>query len=240
VTFFSLASAPLRVLAADATPVFREGLRTVVHRTVGLEWAGGTDHPDVIRDGVRTALPHVVVLDSAVDPQGALTRDLVRINPELTVAILFRDHDNNAASVRVAQTAGARCLLSRDADASVMVRAFLQAHQTRRYVDPRLATVLSRAPWSTSAGGTAGLLTGRQHQVLALVAQGMSEPNIAQHLKLGVATINSHMKEARRRLGARDRAHAVALAYHVGLLPLGPVSLARRGASPDHSAAHTN
>ncbi|SDK00560.1 DNA-binding response regulator, NarL/FixJ family, contains REC and HTH domains [Lentzea albidocapillata subsp. violacea] len=235
----SLASAPLRVLAADATPVFREGLRAVIDRTVGLEWAGGTDHADAIRRGVRTIGPRVVVLDSAVDPTCTLIRDLVEINPELMVAVLFRDHDRSPASVRVAQSSGARCLLSRDTEASVMVRALLQAHQTGRYVDPRLTMVLSR-PWQSASACDAGvLLTARQRQILALVAQGMSEPDIARHLDLGAATVSSHMKETRRRLGARDRAHAVALAYHVGVLPLRPALVAQRGISPVRPA-HTD
>jgi DNA-binding NarL/FixJ family response regulator len=240
VTSFVPVTTPLRVLAADATPVFREGLRTVIHRTVGLEWAGGTDHPDVIRDSVRTTRPHVVVLDSAVDRQGTLTGELVDADPKLTVAMLFRDHDQTPASVRVAQAAGARCLLSRDTDSLVMVKAFLQAHQTRRYVDPRIVTVLSRTPRAGSASNTGALLTARQRQVLALVAQGMAEPDIAQNLGVAVATISSHVTEARRRLGARDRAHAVALAYHVGILPLLPAHPVEAGSSTGQWAPHNN
>lgn len=206
-----------RVLAADTTPVFREGLRTVVQRTVGLEWVGGTDHPDVVRDGVRTTRPHVVVIDSAIDPRGALTQDLVAADPKLTVALVFREHDHTPASVLVAQAAGARCLLSRDTDAGVMARAILHTHPARRYVDPRLVLALSV---SGSGASRNEVLTSRRRQILALVAEGWTERDIARNLDITVNTVRTHMTEIRRRLGARDRAHAVAMGYRTGLLPL--------------------
>ncbi|WP_143027677.1 response regulator transcription factor [Lentzea albidocapillata] len=209
-------------MAADATPVFREGLRTVVQRTIGLEWAGGTDHPDVIRDGVRTTRPHVVVLDSAIDPRSTLTQELVATNPRLIVAVLFRERDRTPASVRVAQAAGARCLLSRDTDASLMTEAILQTHPAHRYIDPRLVLAFNATPRRRSAGSEHEVLTPRQRQVLALVAEGLSDPDIAQSLDVSVATVRTHARELRHRLGARDRAHAVALAYRTGFLPPRP------------------
>ena len=215
----SPAAEPLRVLAADATPVFREGLRTVVQRTIGLEWAGGTDHPDVIRDGMRTIRPHVVVLDSAIDPHGALTEELVAGDPRLTVAVLFRERDQTPVPVRVAQAAGARCLLSRNTDAVLMTRAILEAHPARRYVDPTLVLALTASPPHKRGDAEHALLTRRQRQVLALVAEGNGESDIAQILDVAVNTVRSHMSQIRDRLGARDRAHAVALACHAGLLP---------------------
>ncbi|WP_394620049.1 DNA-binding response regulator [Lentzea sp. JNUCC 0626] len=214
------ASESLRVLAADATPVFREGLRTVVQRTIGLEWAGGTDHPDVIRDGVRTIRPHVVMLDSAIDPHGVLTGELVTEDPRLTVAILFRERDHTPGPVRIARAAGARCLLSRNTDAVLITRAILQAHPASQYVDPQLVLALTAAPQRKRGGTEHELLTPRQRQVLALVAEGNSESDIAQRLDVAVNTVRSHMSKIRGRLGARDRAHAVALACHAGLLPL--------------------
>ncbi|MFS8104249.1 response regulator transcription factor [Lentzea alba] len=210
-------AAAFRVLAADATPVFREGLRTVVQRTIGLEWVGGTDHPDVVRDGVRTTRPHIVVLDSAIDPRANLAEDLITANPRLTVAVVFRERDHTPACVRAAQAAGARCLLSRDTDASTMARAILHAHPAHRYVDSRLAL----SPGMRGLGDSRHeVLTSRQRQVLALVAEGTTERDIAQNLDITVNTVRTHMTVIRRRLGARDRAHAVATAYRTGSLPL--------------------
>ncbi|MFD5827319.1 DNA-binding response regulator [Lentzea sp. NPDC060358] len=206
-----------RVLAADATPVFREGLRTVVQRTIGLEWAGGTDHPDVIRDTVRTCRPHVVLLDSAIDPRSALAEELVTAHPRLRVAILFRERDHTPASVRVARAAGAHCLLSRETDAARMFRAILQAPLSGCYVDPELVLALA-VPGRRPSGSD--VLTSRQRQTLALVAEGRNDEGIARSLDVAVTTVRTHVREIRRRLGAHDRAHAVALAYHVGILPL--------------------
>ncbi|MFD4635974.1 DNA-binding response regulator [Lentzea sp. NPDC058436] len=217
----------VRVLAADATPVFREGLRTVVQRTIGLEWAGGTDHPDVIRDTVRSSQPHVVLLDSAIDPQSLLAEELVTTNPKLRVAVLFRERDHTPACVRVARAAGAHCLLSRETDATVMFRAILQTPLSGHYVDPRLVldprlvqALNSPRPHRVPRGRE--VLTSRQRQVLALVAEGKNDEHIANSLNVAVPTVRTHVRETRLRLGAHDRAHAVALAYHVGILPARP------------------
>jgi DNA-binding NarL/FixJ family response regulator len=205
----------LRVLAVDATPLVREGLRTVIQQTVRLGWVGGTDQPDVIRHELASMRPHVVLVDSAVDPHGALIRDLVAADPTLTVVSLFRDYDRNPASLRVAQLAGAHGLLSRDSEPACLVRALLDTHRTRRFVDPHLVHVFG----SRKSDRARQLLTARQRQVLAMVARGMSEADIAEQLCISQATVNSHVKKLRRRLGARDRAHAVALAYRLGILP---------------------
>lgn len=219
------AAAFVRVLAADATPVFREGLRTVVQRTIGLEWAGGTDHPDVVRDTVRTSQPHVVLLDSAVDPQSLLAEELVLTNPKLRVAVLFRERDHTPACARTARAAGAHCLLSRETDPSAMFRAILQTPLSGLYVDPRLGL----DPWVLPALSRSRhhltprrreVLTSRQRQILALVAEGRNDEHIAHTLNVAVPTVRTHVRATRLRLGAHDRAHAVALAYHVGILPL--------------------
>ncbi|WP_394618833.1 DNA-binding response regulator [Lentzea sp. JNUCC 0626] len=215
----------VRVLAADATPVFREGLRTAVQRTIGLEWAGGTDHPDVIRDTVRTSRPHVVMLDSAVDPRSLIAEELLSTNPQLRVAILFRERDHTPAGVRLARAAGAHCLLSRETDAAVMFRAILQTPLSGHYVDPRLVLDPRLVPALTHHGHHPAprgrqLLTSRQCQILALVAEGRNDEYIARSLNVAIPTVRTHVRATRLRLGAHDRAHAVALAYRVGILPL--------------------
>ena len=65
-------------------------------------------------------------------------------------------------------------------------------------------------------------LSNRQKEVLALVAQGATDSEIAQQLCLSVDTVAWHVKEIRARLDARSRAHAVALAMHHDLLPSRP------------------
>jgi DNA-binding NarL/FixJ family response regulator len=64
------------------------------------------------------------------------------------------------------------------------------------------------------------MLTGRQQQVLELRADGMSGKQIARRLGCRESTVASHSKHARERLGGRDMAHAVAIAFRKGLLPL--------------------
>lgn len=65
-----------------------------------------------------------------------------------------------------------------------------------------------------------GELTDRQFQILALVADGFDNSEIALLLAIEVETVKSHLKKAYLRLGARNRAHAVSLAYRTGLLSI--------------------
>jgi DNA-binding CsgD family transcriptional regulator len=75
--------------------------------------------------------------------------------------------------------------------------------------------------WCGVAEGEVGL-SPRQREVLGLVAEGATDHEIARRLRLSVDTVAWHMREIRARLGARSRAHAVALAIGHGLLPSPP------------------
>lgn len=61
-------------------------------------------------------------------------------------------------------------------------------------------------------------LTPRQREMLVLVAEGMTIPEIAAHLFLSEHTVKTHLREAQNRLAARTRAHAIAIAFRLGLL----------------------
>lgn len=74
------------------------------------------------------------------------------------------------------------------------------------------------APIQAGSGGVAAVLSPRQHEVLALLAGGAELQQIADELSLSPATVKTHVRDALQRLGARNRAHAVALAKDAGLL----------------------
>lgn len=212
---------PVRVAAVDAIPLVREGLRMVIDQAAGLHWLGATRNPQAMRDRVRELRPHVVIVDSAVDPRGELVRDLVAADAGIAVLTLFRDQHCTPASVRAAQSAGARGLLRWDTDPAALVAAIRSARTSRRFVDPGLAPLTS-APTQPEPAPDSQLLTARQSQVLTMIAEGLSERDIADTLLVSHDTVRTHIKQMRQRLGARDRAHAVARGYLLGLLPTGP------------------
>lgn len=205
----------LRVVAVDATPLVRAGLRTVIEHAAGLHWLGAVEHPQTMLAALTKVRPHIVILDSAVDPLGTLIRDLIATAPAPTVVALFDEHHRSAAHLRTARVAGAHGMVRHDATPTRLVTAIRHAHATGRFVDPDL--VPADEPRQRPA--SAPLLTSRQREVLDMIAEGMSEGAIAARLVVSQDTVRSHIKHLRQRLGAKDRAHAVARGYHLGVLP---------------------
>lgn len=209
---------PVRVLAVDATPLVRHGLRTVIQHATGLHWLGALDRPEAIEAALRTARPHVVIVGSTVDLVDGLVRDLAAPDPAPTVITLLDEQHRTADHVRAVRIAGAHGVLRHDVTPQGLVAAIQQAHTIGRYIDPGL--IMVGPPRPRAAAGTDELLTKRQREVLELIAHGMNEGAIATRLVVSPDTVRSHIKHLRRRLGARDRAHAVARGYHLGVLPM--------------------
>ena len=150
-----------------------------------------------------------------------LLRDRV---PETTVIILTTYADDR--SVIDALRAGARGYLTKDTGAADIRRALRQVLDNRAVIDPAvqqhvvdaIATLsppqAGRSPWPLPAG-----LTPREAEVLALIAAGLSNREIAAHLVLSEGTVKSHVNHLLAKIGARDRAQAVTYAYQRGLAP---------------------
>lgn len=204
----------LRVLAVDATPLVRHGLRTVIQQTPGLAWLGALDRPQAIHAASRAVRPDVVIFGSTVAPDSQLIHEFAG---PATVVALLDEHHRTADHLRAARIAGANALVRHDVTPHGLVAAIQQASTFGRYVDPGLTPVTAPRPRASAADD---LLTKRQRQVLELIAHGMNEGAIATRLVVSPDTVRSHIKSLRRRLGARDRAHAVARGYHLGVLPM--------------------
>src|SRR5207245_2036734 len=110
---------------------------------------------------------------------------------------------------------GARGVVSRHAEPGQVVQAIHNPPTSRRYVDAAPAPLLA----ATDADAPpAGLLTRREFEVLQLIADGLENRAIGTALFVSVETVRTHIKGMLRKLGARDRAHAVAISYRNGLL----------------------
>jgi len=211
------AGAPIGVAIVDQMPLFREGLSIRVLRDPGMRLAGVASHANpavLLRD--RLAVD-VLVLDSVMDPRGQLVRRLVEINPKLTVVVLVREPYRTSHYLAVAQTAGAHGVVQHSAPPDRILEAIRRSRTEGRYVDPTLAELATgvSAPPRSSSGRP---LSRREDEVLRLIADGYSNQAIADQLVVSVETVRTHIKSMLRKLSARDRAHAVSLAFRNGLL----------------------
>ncbi|GAA3430575.1 response regulator transcription factor [Kutzneria kofuensis] len=211
--------ATIGVALLDQVPLFREGLSALVNRTPGLHWSGAArDHRTAVQLHERHR-PDVLLVDSALDPLGHFTRLLTEQNDRLVVLTVLREAHCTAEYAQRAFRRGARGVVPRHAEPPEVLQAIHNTPISRRYVDPTLAPLLAAA--DADGQPASCVLTRREFEVLQLIADGLENRAIAAALFVSVETVRTHIKGMLRKLGARDRAHAVAISYRIGLLVAG-------------------
>lgn len=220
----------IRVLICDELPVIRDGLRTLLDAVPDIEVIGTTDNGMEAMVLVRTARPDVVVTDlnlltiSGLEMIRRLGKEAVRPN---IVVFTGSDADKTVSDVL---HAGASCLLGKDANPQELVTAIRAAAAGRTMLAPgiahRLVTWFREQPDTMESAPCPEVteLTAREREVTRMVARGMSTEEVARELTIGVATVRTHLYRVRSKLGVRDRAQLVSLAYRSGLIqPTGRV-----------------
>ena len=214
----------IRVLLADDQVLVRTGLRTI------LEDAGGFDVVGEAGDGgeavARSAElhPDVVLMDVRMpNLDGIEATRRIRAQPEAPRVLVLTTFDLDEY-VYAGLRAGASGFLLKDALATDLVSAIravvagdavVAPSATRRLIERFLDS--GRLPEQNAAQRLA-VLTEREREVLALVAQGLSNAEIAGQLYLSEGTVKTHVSHLLGKLGLRDRVQAVVLAYETGLI----------------------
>jgi len=228
----------IRVLVADDQAIVRDGLVTLLGLLDDLEIVGeAADGEQAIRLALETR-PDVVLMDlrmPVLDGAAATARILEQL-PDTAVVVLTTFADD--ASIAGALRAGARGYLTKDAgraELAAAVRAAASGQATfAREVGERLAAGFagsaSSTPTAPDAAGAPSAdvlrerfptLTAREAEVLALIAEGRSNAEIAASLYLGVSTVKSHINALFAKLAVRDRAQVIALALGSAHTPPG-------------------
>lgn len=222
--------AGMGIVLVDGVPLFREGLSALVMRTPGLRWLGATDTPQGAVALVERFRPTIALVDSGLDPRHHLSHMLTAGHPELTMLILVRDAHRTTHYVATALASGVHGVILRSAEPPQVVEALHALHRDRRYVDPALAQTVA-APRAKLAwlSETTQPLSRREFQVLQLIADGLENQAIAKILYVSVETVRTHVKSILRKLSARDRTHAVAVAFRAGVLSTTPSQQPRTG-----------
>jgi DNA-binding NarL/FixJ family response regulator len=222
----------LRVLLVDDQPMIRAGL------AMRLAAEPGIDAVDEAGDGrqavelAHATRPDVVVMDVRMPGLDGVAATAAIVAAGLSTAggtpvrvlILTTYHIDDA--VYAALRAGASGFLLKDKAPADLVSAVRAVAGGAAWLDPVVARGLldefaarpGRDPTRPDPAALAGL-TNREREVLALVARGLSNMEIAAHLVVGEATVKTHLGRVLTKLGLRDRAQAVAVAYRTGLVP---------------------
>jgi len=207
---------PITVIIADDHAVVRDGIRTVLEREDG-EFevvAEAADVPSTVR-GVREHKPDLLTLDLTMpggSSLGALPSCFVA-HPTLAVAILTMREDPEYA--RQALRAGARSYVLKEAEPAELLQAFRLAVTGGNYLHPRLGALMA-AGEESPADGVA--LSEREREVVRLIANGYTNPQIAEQLHVAERTVKTYRARAIEKLGFSSRAEITAYARKLGLV----------------------
>ncbi len=207
----------IRLLVVDDHPVVRAGMVAVLGEEPDLVVVGEAGNGAEALALIPRLTPDVVLMDlrMPVMDGAEATRRIVE-RPAPPRVLVLTTYDTDADIVRAVE-AGARGYLLKDAPTAVLSDAIRRAAAGETVLAPPVAARLAdrvRAPAVPE-------LTGREVEVLGLVARGLSNADIGRALFIGEATVKTHLVRAFAKLGVADRTAAVAEAHRRGLIDLG-------------------
>ncbi len=209
-------SRPIRVIIADDHGIVRDGIRAVLQREAG-EFevvAEAADIPSLVRE-VREHKPDLLTLDLTM-PGGSSLGALPTLfiaHPTLAVAILTMREDPEYA--RQALRAGARSYVLKEAEPAELLQAFRLAVAGGNYLHPRLGALMATG----EDGATDGVaLSEREREVVRLIANGYTNPEIAEQLNVAERTVKTYRARAIEKLGFSSRAEITAYVRRIGLV----------------------
>jgi DNA-binding NarL/FixJ family response regulator len=218
----------IRVVIADDQTLVRAGFRVLVEAAPDLEVVGEAGDGAEAVEQARRELPDVVLMDIRMPRMDGLeaTRRIVALDQPGGVRVLVLTTFDLDEYVYQALRAGASGFLLKDtppADLLAAIRvvaagdALLAPSVTRRLI----AEFARRPEPSPVTPAELASLTDREREVLALVARGLSNAEVAELLVVSTATAKTHVSRVLAKLQARDRAQLVMLAYETGLVTPG-------------------
>ncbi|MFD3417829.1 response regulator [Streptomyces decoyicus] len=216
---------PIRVLIADDQVMVRQGFTVLLNLEPGIEVIGqAVDGLDAVAQVAELA-PDVVLMDVRMPRLGGIeaTRQLTEPSGA-TVKVLVLTTFDLDEYVYEALRAGASGFLLKDASAAELAQAVRVVAAGDALLAPnitkRLIAEFSRVTSSprTPLKDRVGDLTERETEVLSLIAQGLSNGEIAERLVVAEQTVKSHVGRILVKLGLRDRTQAAVFAYETGLI----------------------
>jgi DNA-binding NarL/FixJ family response regulator len=209
----------IRVLLADDQRVVRDGLTLLLGLLPGVEVLDAAGDGAQAVELAERLRPDVVLMDLRMPRCDgvAATRLLRERCPSVTVVVLTTYADDR--SVLDALRAGARGYLTKDAGAAQINDTLHRVTSGQAVIDPAVAehVINAIAPDERPAPPLPDALTPREIEVLTLIADGLSNAEIARRLVISEATVKSHINRLLSKTGVRDRAQAVGYAYRHGL-----------------------
>jgi DNA-binding NarL/FixJ family response regulator len=235
-----------RVLLADDQELIRAGLRMMVDSAPDLSVVGEASTGRQAVRLARDARADVVLMDIRMpDLDGlAATRQITADENLAGVKVLILTTFEVDEYVFEALRSGASGFLGKGSRPDVLIEAIRTVARGDALLSPAatrglITRFLTTNDPGPAAPGLLDALTDREREIVALVATGMSNAEIAEHLTLSPLTVKTHANHAMTKLGARDRAQLVVLAYQGGLAAAPPADV-QPSRTPDRRPGHVS
>lgn len=216
-----------RVLLVDDQELVRAGLRGILRPELGFEVVGECSDGAMVAAAVASLRPDVVLMDARMpEVDGVAATRRLRESPGAPPVLALTTFDDDEVLAGMLR-AGAAGFLLKGAPAEDLQRAVRAVADGGAWLDPavtgRVLTAYRAAPEVRDGGGALAGLTARELEVLALIGRGLTNAEIARELVVGEGTVKTHVNHLFAKLGLRDRAAAVVLAFDADLVrPQGP------------------
>ena len=219
-------TATVRVVVADDQPLVRAGLATVLATEPGIEVVGQAADGSAAVEIARELRPDVVCMDIRMPGTDGITATRLLCGPDVEdpIPVLVLTTFDVDEYLFGALEAGASGFLLKDAEPATLVEAVRTVAAGHGMLDNALTrrvlreVVTRRRTQPVTAARASELLTARELDILLLLAQGMSNEDIARELYLEVSTVKSHLARIMPKLGVRSRLQAVVWAYQNGVV----------------------
>jgi len=218
----------IRVVLVDDHVLMRQGISTILSAQPDIDVVGEASSGEEALGVVSRTRPDVVCMDVEMRGIGGIeaTRRLVA-DPAVTAHVLILTTFEREDYLLAALDAGASGFLLKNVKAEQLVHgvrliaageALLAPELTRAVIERAVARERAAPSPSTPPGVVPDSLTEREAEVLRLIAQGLSNDEIAELLVIARATVKTHVSNVLMKLSLRDRVQAVAYAYRTGLI----------------------
>ncbi|MGN6753146.1 MAG: response regulator transcription factor [Intrasporangium sp.] len=221
-------NAPIKVLLVDDEGLVRSGFRMLLETEPDIEVVGEATTGGEALARARETRPDVVLMDIRMPVMDGIcaTAELMKIRGLEETRVLILTTYETDAYVFDALQAGASGFLLKDAGPAELLHAIRVVAAGDALLAPRITRRLigqfaSARAASQAAEERLAVLTQREREVLTLVGRGLSNEEIGAQLFLSPATARTHVSHALGKLGARDRAQLVVIAYETGLVEPG-------------------
>ncbi len=208
----------IRALIVDDHPVTREGLRTALELSEDVVVIGEAASGEEAVEQARELTPDVVFMDVRMPGIDGIeaTRQILQAAPDTKVILITIDDSRNAVAQAI--QAGVSGYLLKDATADSLVDAARNAIEGNAVIHPQLTKTFIEEVRLGEATSDTTPLSKREREILQRVADGATTKQVAADLGISPHTVKTHLERIFEKLGANDRAQAVAIAIRTGIV----------------------